>query len=274
MPNERRQEVWATMQPLQLAHHRLAQLGRILRREVRQPAVPDVTSHPLVRVRLGLIAGQRHHLDRGVVDQVGLHDLRPADGVGADGRDSVVPVPAPDRRLAARGERAPHGRGEHESRLVEGHQVRPAPASAADDPWQLLTPSVGDGGLVPLSGPPLRLLAGPAELALEDLADVLRVEGDAEVALDQLGHPGGGPKYGPAAVGLGSLEQLHQPLPGRFAEPWLASGLAAAEEAGDVLGDSPLFNQLDGPEAAALEFFGGSAGSHSFGTDLHGSWFS
>jgi hypothetical protein len=69
---------------------------------------------------------------------------------------------------------------------------------------------VVDGHLVAFLRPPLRLLAGPAQLALEDLADVLRVEGDAEVPLDEVGDAGGGPQRGPPAVRLGPLQQ--QPL--------------------------------------------------------------
>ena len=70
----------------------------------------------------------------------------------------------------------------------------------ADDLGQFLTPSVGDGDLVPLPGLLLRLLAGPTQPPLEDLADVLGVETDLEVPLDQVGDPGGGPQLGSPTV--------------------------------------------------------------------------
>src|SRR4051794_29586282 len=76
---------------------------------------------------------------------------RRADRDGADGRDPVVPVPAPqDRRLAPGREGAADRRGEHEARLVEEDQVGPAPPGTAEDLGQLLTPSVVDGDLVAL----------------------------------------------------------------------------------------------------------------------------
>ena len=173
-----------------------------------------------------------------------------------------------DRRLAPRGERAADRRGEHEARLVEEDQVGLAAPGPADDPGQFLTPSVVDGHLVPLPGPPLRLLAGPAQPPLEDLADVLGVEGDAEVPLDQLGDPGGGPQLGPPAVGLGpfraglpvpeSLAGQRGPgvglggeLPRGLGElhPGVDGGAAAAEEVGDVVGGFALLDEFDGPEA-------------------------
>jgi transposase len=115
-----------------------------------------------------------------------------ADRHGADGRDPVVAVPAlDDGRLAPRGERAADSRAEHEPRLVEEHQVGLAPPRPADDPGHFLTPSVVDGGLVPLLARSLGLLAGPLQPPLEHLADVLGVEADAEMSLDQLGGPAG-----------------------------------------------------------------------------------
>jgi hypothetical protein len=90
---------------------------------------------------------------------------------------------------------------------------------------------VGDGGLVPLPGLPLRLLAGPAEPPLEHLADVLGVEADVEVALDQLGGPGGGPQLGAPAVGLGPLQQQGlQLLQLGVGEAGLGSGVGLGSE--------------------------------------------
>ena len=95
-----------------------------------------------------------------------------------------------DRRLAPGGQGAADRRGEHEARLVEEDQVGLAAPGPADDPGQLLTPSVVDGRLVPLPGLPLRLLAGPAQPPLEDLADVLGVEARRRSAARSARRPG------------------------------------------------------------------------------------
>ena len=64
-----------------------------------------------------------------------------------------------------------------------------------------------------------------------------------------------GPGWGLAASAAEVLAgELH---------PGVDGGAAAAEEVGDVVGGLPLLDQLDGPEAAALEFFGGPDGSHT-----------
>src|SRR5262249_24779091 len=57
--------------------------------------------------------------------------------------------------------------------------------------------------------------------------------------------------------------------------PGVDGGSSAAEEVGDVLGRLALLDEFDGAEAAALEFFGGSDGSHTWstsGTDHLFSW--
>ena len=76
---------------------------------------------------------------------------------------------------------------------------------------------------------------------------------------------------GAAGVGLGG--ELAEVLAGEL-HPGVDGGAAAAEEAGDVLGRLPLLDQFDGPEAAALEFFGGPDGSHTIGTKSPGGRFS
>lgn len=82
----------------------------------------------------------------------------------------------------------------------------------AEDARVLVSQPPGHLLVVPLAGLAPGLLAGPAELALEDLADVLGVVGDAEAALDEPGDAGGGPQFVVPAVVLGPLAQ--QPLQG------------------------------------------------------------
>jgi hypothetical protein len=110
--------------------------------------------------------------------------------------------------------------------------VRPAAACPAEDLGEFLSPSVVDGDLVALAGPLLWLLAGPAQLPLEDLADVLGVEAHLEVPLDQVGDPGGGPQLGAPAVGHGPLqEQLLKPLAVRLGEARVRPGWGLAARA-------------------------------------------
>lgn len=63
-----------------------------------------------------------------------------------------------------------------------------------EDPGQFLTPSVGDRLGVALLGLLLGLLAAPVQPPSGDLADVLGVVPDAEVAPDHLGDPVGTPQ--------------------------------------------------------------------------------
>jgi hypothetical protein len=264
-------------------------------------AVVDVAPVPQDRHRAGDVPLQllegRHRVRAAGVRVVGPQvEVQPeppalgADRPGAEGRDPVVPVPTPhDRCLAPWGQGAAHGRGEQESRLVEEDQVGLAPPGAPDDPGQLHLPSGGDRRLVPLPGPLLRLLAGPPEPPLEDLADVLGVEADAEVPLDQRGHSVSGPQLGAPAVGLGSLEQqllqlLELPIvqsggaagvgpggqgfgafPVEF-QPGGDGGSTAAEEVGDIVRGFPPLDQFDGSATAAFEFLGSTDGSHTLGT--------
>ena len=62
-----------------------------------------------------------------------------------------------------------------------------------EDTRELLGQPARDLRVVALLGPDVRLLAASVEAALEELADVLGVEGDAEVAADDLGDARGGP---------------------------------------------------------------------------------
>ena len=300
------------MQPLQLRDQGGPQLGRVLRGEVRQPAVLGVAPTPPRRGSpRGCSSGTARSRSPGARPGTparpssgrgrcpgprGSSSARGAAaaarggtrrcprrgrwrrraGAGSTGpsrrRDGLTVMALmaeirscrsqllQDRRLAPRGERAAHGRGEHEARLVEEHQVGPPPPGPADDPGQLLTPSVGDGRLVALPGPPLRLLAGPAQPPLEDLADVLGVEGARRSAARSARRPGRrstarsasrGP-WPPAAAGPPARLQLAVGEAGRAAgvglggelagvlagelHPGVDGGPAAAEEVGDVLG--------------------------------------
>src|SRR5947209_19592035 len=56
MPDERRQQLGTPMQSSELSDHRRPQLGRVLGREVRQPAVLGVLPDHLVGVGLGGLA--------------------------------------------------------------------------------------------------------------------------------------------------------------------------------------------------------------------------
>jgi hypothetical protein len=62
-----------------------------------------------------------------------------------------------------------------------------------EDAREVLGQPARDLRVVALLGPDVRLLAASVEAALEELADVLGVEGDAEVAADDLGDARGGP---------------------------------------------------------------------------------
>jgi hypothetical protein len=216
-----------------------------------------------------------------------------ADRHGADGRDAIVPIPGlQDRCVATRGE-GPADRGsQHESALVEEHQMGLAPPGPADDLGQFLTPSVVDGDLVTLPGLLLRFLAGPVEPELDDLADVFGVVTDAEVALDDFGDPCGSPQLGPPAVGFGALQEqlleldelagvesrrsagarLGGELGRGFAlqfEPSVNRGPAAAEEACDGGGMLALTNELNSAATPAFEFLCSSDGSHTRTTEPH-----
>src|SRR5664279_2483935 len=91
-----------------------------------------------------------------------------------------------DRRPAPGGVGPADDRGELEARLVEEDQMGLPPLGLLDDPGQFLGPSVGDLLFVPLLGLQLRPLAAPTEPPADDLAGVLGVVLDAEVAAD---HP-------------------------------------------------------------------------------------
>ena len=140
----------------------------------------------------------------------------------------------------------------------------PPVLGSLDDPGRLLGPPMGDRLPVALLGLLLRLLAAPVQPPPDDLADVLGVVLDAEVAADQFGDPAGAPEVVVPAVGLGPLQQqglkLSQLLGGESRGRGPGWGLAAstrgdacalasrrynevrrtAEDAGEVtVGDSP-----------------------------------
>jgi hypothetical protein len=167
-----------------------------------------------------------------------------------------------------------------------------AAAGLADDLGQLLMPSVVDGDFVPLPGLLLRLLAGPGEPNLDDLADVLGVVADAKVVADHLSDPRGGPQFGPPALGSGPLAKklfestklhgvevrraagmkLGVKLGGGFAVPpqsGVDGGPATAEKAGDHGGMLTLMDELNRTATPAFEFFCSSYGSHTtyYGTE-------
>src|SRR5690348_4997954 len=77
------------------------------------------------------------------------------------------------------------------------------------------------------------------------------------------------------AVGLGALqEQALQPLQVLGGQPGLLGALdsgvdggsSAAKEVGHVVGGFALLDEFDGAQAAALGFFSGSDGSHTYRT--------
>lgn len=213
-----------------------------------------------------------------------------ADGDGADGRDPALSVPRlQDRCLALGGVGAADRRLQLEARLVEEDQVRPPPLRPLDDPGQDLIPSVGDRLDVALLGLALGLLATPVQPSPDDLADVLDVIRDAEVAADDLGDPVGTPHVVVPAVGLSPLQQQALELPdllvgepgprpgmrlgaeglGRLlshAEPAIERGAADAEDAGDDGGRLAVLHQFDGPTTAAFQFVCSSNGSHTLTT--------
>jgi len=61
-------------------------------------------------------------------------------------------------------------------------------------------------------------------------------------------------------MGLGG--EGPQGLPGAL-DLGVDGAAAAPEESGDIVGGFALLDEFDGPQAAALEFFGGSDGSHT-----------
>lgn len=112
------------------------------------------------------------------------------------------------------------------------------------------------------------------------------MEADLEAPLDQLGGPGGTPQLGPPPVGLGPFQQQGFEFPQLIGgEPRRGPGVRlggqllrgasgalhpgidrrppASQEVGDVVGRLVLLDELNGPEAAALEFFGGPNRSHT-----------
>jgi hypothetical protein len=94
-----------------------------------------------------------------------------------------------------------------EARFVEEHQVGIAVEGRIGDAGKRLLLPAAYALLVPLLGLGLGLLASPAQAAFEDLADMLGVIGDAELAADDFGDPGGGPQVGGPAVAGGAWQE-------------------------------------------------------------------
>lgn len=86
-------------------------------------------------------------------------------------------------------------------------------------------------GVVPLPGPLLGFLVGPAQLSFESLADVPGMKSRLGVSLDQVGDAGGGPQLGPTAVNPGILgQQLIPSLEVPGVEPRRAAGVRLGGE--------------------------------------------
>src|SRR5436190_21875965 len=114
---------------------------------------------------------------------------------GADGRDLVTPVPAPqDRRLPTRSEGTTNGWCQLIARFVEEDQVSIALLRFGEEPGELVLAPQAYRFLVTLPGPLLWLLAGPPQTPLEDLADMLGVIADVEVSVDKSGDACSGPQ--------------------------------------------------------------------------------
>lgn len=156
-----------------------------------------------------------------------------------------------------------------------------APPGLGLDAGELLVQPALDLGRVALPGLGLRPLGASVQPVLEDLADVLGVEADAEVALDEGRDALGGPQGIGPAVGGGACEQEAFQVgelvvveaggrpgvgPGGEAVGLCAGRLVPAvgraacptEDAGDEGRGFALFHKFDGVAAAAFEFCGGS----------------
>jgi hypothetical protein len=136
------------------------------------------------------------------------------------------------------------------------------------------------------------LLAGPIQALLEDLADMLGVEGLPEMPLNEAGNASGGPQFVGPAMSLGSLQEqgfeLRQMVVSE-SRPWAqlpfgvdAMGLLGfvkptskcfvgnAKDASDGRAVFTLSDKVNGPSSSAFEFSRGSNWStHSTYTQLH-----
>ena len=90
---------------------------------------------------------------------------------------------------------------------------------------KFVAPPAVDLRVVAFPGPPLRLLAGPAQTGVQEATDVIGMVGDAEAATDQFGDAAAGPQFIGPAVGLGPLEQeLLQLEQLRVGQAWCLAG--------------------------------------------------
>src|SRR5580704_9785039 len=151
-------------------------------------------------------------MDRRVVGQqveveIQMADAR-ADRDAADSPNAIAAIPTTeDRRLPTRRLRATNGGGQLEPGFIEENEVGLAYPGLAHDTREFISLPSLDLLLIAFAGPALRLLAGPAEFVLEDLAYVFGMEGDAEIALDQARDPISAPKLVGPAVLLGTIEE-------------------------------------------------------------------
>src|SRR5262249_60024708 len=93
-----------------------------------------------------------------------------------------------------RGQAASYRGRQKEARLVEEDDVGLASVRLAEDAWQLIVQPPLHLLIVLFAGLALGLLAGPAQALLEDLADMLGVQGDAHAFADQACDAVGGPE--------------------------------------------------------------------------------
>ena len=89
--------------------------------------------------------------------------------------------------------------------------MRPTSKGFAEDAREFVTQPAFDLLVVTFAGLAFRLLAGPAQALLENLADVFGVQGDAKALLDQACHAVGGPQLvGPTVLVSALAEEVFE----------------------------------------------------------------
>ena len=172
------------------------------------------------------------------------HDSSFANTGLSNGRDAVAAVPAVQhRRLTTRRQGPSHRWRQLEAGFIEENDMRPTSKGFAEDAREFVTQPAFDLLVVTFAGLAFRLLAGPAQALLENLADVFGVQGDAKALLDQACHAVGGPQLvgptvlverlgggsirvcgvGSRRVGVGGLGWVWHPDRAVFG-PYVASG--------------------------------------------------
>src|SRR5262249_9403691 len=190
-----------------------------------------------------------------------------------------------------------HRRRQEEAGLVKEHDVGLPLPRLAEDARQLIRQPALHLLVVALAGLALGLLAGPTEPALEDLAHMLGVVGDAEALADEPCDAVGGPQLVGPAVLVGALPQeafefaevvVRQPgrrardglgieamRPAGHPAPAMQGGRADAEDAGDHGRGFALVDEFHRATAAAFQFSCGSFGSHTcYYTGVQKTWVS